>query len=277
MEPVSVIIPTFNRAEYLRRAVLSVLSQNKFTGEIIIIDDGSTDNTSRMLQKFEKEESIIYKHIENSGPARARNIGVEIANFPLLAFLDSDDHWHSNKLVKQLDLMRHNPEFDISHTGEKWLKRGKHLNQKDIHKPRLGYIFDHCLQLCAVGMSTVIMKKKLFENMGGFDVSLPCCEDYDLWLRISRKYPFLLLAEPMTIKEGGREDQVSFQYRVGMDKFRIYAILKLLDDNVLKEDQKEKALTVLLKKCAVYGKGCIKHGRVDEGKQYLEIAKRYSD
>lgn len=277
MESVSVIIPTYNRAMYLERAIDSVFYQKDFSGEIIVIDDGSTDSTAEIVKKLQVRYPIIYRYIENSGPAAARNIGVELTSFKLIAFLDSDDHWQKNKLAKQLLLMQQNPSFNISHTGEKWLRRGEHLNQKKIHKPRNGYIFDHCLQLCGVGMSTVIIKKKIFKEVGGFDVSLPCCEDYDLWLRISWKYPFLLLPEPLTIKEGGRNDQVSFQYRVGMDKYRIFSIQKMLDKDVLSEVQREIALQILQRKCEVYGSGCIKHGRVDEGRHYLEIPEKYKN
>ncbi len=276
MQSVSVIIPTLNRANYLQRAVQSVYLQKNFNGEIIIIDDGSTDSTTEVVAGMKCNFPIIYRYIENCGPAAARNLGVELSSFQILAFLDSDDHWQKNKITKQLNLLELNPNYNICHTGEKWLRRGEHLNQKNIHKPRHGYIFDHCLQLCAVGMSTVLMKRRLFEEIGGFDVTLPCCEDYDLWLRISRKHPFLLVSDALTIKEGGREDQVSYKHRIGMDKYRIYAIIKLLDEKVLNNDQSKKALDTLQKKCEVYGQGCIKYGRVDEGKYYLGVAEKYS-
>lgn len=275
MESVSVIVPTFNRAQYLERAIQSVLRQKDFIGEIIVIDDGSTDSTADIVKKLQIKDPIIYSYIENSGPAAARNLGVKLAKFQFVAFLDSDDHWQKEKISKQIILMQQNPSYKISHTGEKWLRRGEHLNQKNIHKPRHGYIYEHCLQICGVGMSTVIAKKELLEEVGGFDVSLPCCEDYDLWLRISWKYPFLLIPEPLTIKEGGREDQVSFQHRVGMDKYRIYAIQKLLDQNVLNNEQHIMALQILQKKCKVYGSGCIKHGRIEEGRHYQNIPEKY--
>ncbi len=276
MNSVSVIIPTFNRAEYLERAVQSVFCQNECDVEIIIIDDGSTDDTQKIVEKLNRKYPVIYIHTENSGPAAARNRGVELASSDTLAFLDSDDHWHKDKLLKQLAMMKKNPCYNICHTGEKWLRRGEHLNQKNIHKPRHGYIFDHCLQLCAVGMSTVMIKRKLFEDVGGFDISLPCCEDYDLWLRISKDNHFLLVPEPLTIKEGGRDDQVSFQYRIGMDKFRIFALQKLLTQEQLTHEQFEITKKELQKKSRIYGTGCIKHGRGEEGQYYLGLAEKYT-
>ncbi len=275
MEAVSVIIPTFNRVKYLHRAIQSVLNQKKFDGEVIVIDDGSTDTTAEMVTLMSDKYPITYHYTENNGPASARNLGVEKANNQLIAFLDSDDHWYKTKLEKQLAHMADNPTFRICHTGEKWLRRGQHLNQKKIHKPRHGYVFDHCLQLCGVGMSTVIITRDLFEEHGGFDIALPCCEDYDLWLRISRNTHFLLLPEPLTLKEGGRDDQLSSIYQVGMDKYRIFALQKLLNDEVLSTQQRELTLKTLGKKCEVYGNGCIKHGRVSEGEKYLEIIAKY--
>ncbi len=275
MDKVSVIIPTYNRAALLVRAVQSVLQQKIFSGEVIIVDDGSEDKTGEMIHSIETEKKIRYHKIKHSGPSTARNVGVELAEFPWIAFLDSDDHWCSGKIYKQMSLLQNNPEYKISHTGEKWLRRGVHLNQKKIHKPRQGNIFDHCLQLCAVGMSTVMMKKALFVECGGFDVSLPCCEDYDFWLRVSCRHDFLLLPEPLTIKEGGRTDQLSYAFRVGMDRYRIYALEKLLKTGFLNKEQTGLTIEELSRKCRVYGNGCIKHGQPDQGAHYLAIPEKY--
>ncbi len=275
MIPISVIIPTFNRVELLQRAIYSVLQQQNFAGEIIVADDGSQDATAEIVGNLMKRYPIKYSFAENRGPAAARNRGVALAAFDMIAFLDSDDHWKPDKLVRQFAAMEKFPELLISHTGEKWLRRGQHLNRKNIHKPRHGYIFDHCLQLCAVGMSTVIMTKDLFDSFGGFDPDLPCCEDYEFWLRLSSKQEFLLVDESLTIKEGGREDQLSSLYRTGMDKFRIYALEKLLSADTLTGEQARHTFKELQKKCTIYGNGCIKHGRVQEGRRYLNIPDKY--
>lgn len=276
MNPLSVIIPTYNRALSLERAVESVLHQEGFRGEIVIIDDGSTDDTKKVVDRLKNRADINYLFSENRGPAAARNLGVSTSVYDTVAFLDSDDHWQSNKLAVQMKAMEDFPQYLISHTGEQWLRRGKHLNQKKIHKPRHGYIFDHCLTLCGVGMSTVVMRKELFLQQQGFDETLPCCEDYDFWLRISSNHFFLLIDLPLTIKEGGRTDQLSYIFRTGMDKFRIYAIEKLLLEYKLTNDQVWLAIAELKKKCRVYGHGCIKHGRKEEGVTYLAIAEKYN-
>lgn len=275
--PVSVIIPTFNRALLLGRAVESVLRQTVQCSELIIVDDGSTDDTLLLLEKLSNQAKCSVKVCsrENRGPAAARNLAITRAKFPFVAFLDSDDHWHRRKLEIQYQSMLHNPGYLISHTREKWLRRGQHLNQKLKHIPRHGHIFDHCLQLCAVGMSTVMAKKELFDRVGLFDENLPCCEDYDLWLRTSARYPFLLVEQALTVKEGGREDQLSVQHRKGMDKFRIYSIQKLLDDAGVTEQIYRMALIEFKKKVTIYSNGCLKRGKGDLGRSYLELLTVY--
>ncbi len=271
------VIPTFNRALLLKRAIESVFSQTVQCSELIIIDDGSTDNTLELLRHLSSTSKIAF-HIycqKNKGPAAARNLAVSRAESPYIAFLDSDDHWHINKLEKQYQELAKNNQYRISHTREKWLRKGQLLNQRKIHRPRHGYIFDHCLQLCAVGASTVMIKKEIFNQVGLFDESLRCCEDYDLWLRISCQYNFLLIDEALTVKEGGRKDQVSFQYRLGMDEMRIYSLRKLLDGDLLNCQQYLIALNEFIKKSKIFGNGCLKHGKMEAGHSCLELIPVY--
>ena len=274
MKGISVVIPTYNRERLLIRALQSVADQRLDCNEIIVIDDGSTDCTKLRVEEFTAASNrvVMYLYQDNKGPAAARNLGIHAASYDTLAFLDSDDHWHKRKLELQYAALEKNPNRMISHTREKWLRRGKHLNQKKKHQPGNGDIFAHCLQLCAVGMSTVMLRKKFFADVGFFNEKYRCCEDYDLWLRSSCRYPFLLVEEALTIKEGGREDQVSFQYRVGMDKLRIASMQDLLKSEILTVSQRKMCLLELSKKCTVYGTGCLKHEKTEEGKHYLAIA-----
>lgn len=191
-----------------------------------------------------------------------------------LAFLDSDDHWHKRKIEIQFRELVLNNQCRISHTREKWFRRGEHLNQKKIHLPSGGNIFSSCLKLCCVGMSTVMMNRSIFDDYGLFDESLRCCEDYDFWLRVSVVEDFLLIDVPLTIKEGGRDDQVSEIYRVGMDKYRIYSLSKLVSQENLNPVQKLRARNMLIEKCEIYGRGCLKHGKFIEGKAVLDLARK---
>jgi glycosyltransferase involved in cell wall biosynthesis len=275
--PISVIVPTYNRVQFLGRALSSIANQTLKCAEIIVVDDGSTDGTSELLETFSPNSGMVLNILNqpHQGVASARNMGIAAAENDIIAFLDSDDHWHKRKIEIQFRSFADNPDFQISHTREKWLRRGVHLNQKKKHMPGHGNIFPQCLQLCAVGMSTVMVRKELFEQVGSFDEYLHCCEDYDLWLRVSCKHSFQLIDRPLTVKEGGREDQVSYMYRIGMDRMRIYSIRKLLDSGNLNEEQTCLALHEFNRKCTVFGNGCIKHGKRKLGEYYLDLAGRY--
>jgi len=266
---VSIIIPTYNRRAYLQKAIDSVFAQSYPYFELIVVDDGSGDGTQELIEKY--HSPIIYIKQDNKGPAAARNRGLTSARYNLIAFLDSDDWFAENKLEVQVRAMQREPAYLISHTQETWFRSGRILNQKMKHQKYGGDIFMQSLKLCAVSMSTVIMHREIFERYGLFDEDYPCCEDYEFWLRVSARHKFLLVDHPLTLKNGGRDDQVSAVYRVGMDKFRIQAIMKLLASGDLTEKQKKAAMDELLRKCMIYGSGCMKHGRADEGRYYLNL------
>lgn len=267
--PVTIIIPTYNRLSFLKKAIDSVLEQSWQEFELIVVDDGSTDDTAKLVASYDYDITYIYQ--KNQGPASARNTGIKAARYELLAFLDSDDRFNLHKLIVQLEIMQQHPDHMISHTRETWYRREKLLNQKKKHRVESGFIFAESLRLCVVGISTVMVRRQLFELIGLFDENLCCCEDYDLWLRASVNYPFLLIDQPLTVKEGGRHDQLSVQYRVGMDKYRIRSIQKLLTQNNLTNKQCRLAAAELARKCQIYGNGCLKHGRLAEGEYYLKI------
>lgn len=271
-ENVSVIIPTYNRGPFLKKAIESVLSQRYQEFELVIVDSHSGDDTPAILKGFGDRVTVL--QAAHGNPAAARNLGIRRTHAPLIAFLDSDDWWHQDKLSIQLEAMEHNPSFLISHTQEIWYSGGKILRQRRKHRKYHGWIFDTCLPLCAVSPSTVIARRELFEAVGLFDESFVCCEDYELWLRVSARHPFLLVDVPLTFKDGGREDQMSRIHRVGMDKLRIRALLKILSEpSLLSDAQRAPAVRELEKKCRIYGNGCITHGKIEEGKHYLELPK----
>ncbi len=272
-EPVTVIIPTFNRRALLGRAIDSVLSQDYEVFELLVIDDGSEDGTDEFVATYGNKLRYLFQ--DNLGAAAARNTGIKAARYDLLAFLDSDDSFAPGKLKMQALAMANQPEFLVSHTDEVWYRRGEFLNQKDKHAREGGDIFHRSLEMCVVGMSTVMARAELFKRIGLFDESLPCCEDYDLWLRASSRFPFLLVPEQFTVKEGGRDDQLSRIHRVGMDRFRIASITKALDSGELDSGQEKLARQELERKCRIYGEGCLKHGRQDEGRHYLKLPENY--
>lgn len=274
---VSVIIPTYNRSRLLKKAVESVLNQTHPNLELVIVDDGSDDDTSVMIDRYQARygEKIISVRQENRGPAAARNHGLAVAGHDLIAFLDSDDWLHRDKIGLQVAAMQKEPAYLISHTQEVWYRQGRLLNQKVRHRKQTGFIFARCLNMCAVSMSTVMVRRQLIEQVGLFDEQLPCCEDYDYWLRVSAKQPFLLIDRALTSKDGGRTDQVSFLHRTGMDKYRIRAIEKILTSGMLSARQYQMAWHELVKKCRIYANGCMKHGRSAEGEYYLSLPAKY--
>ncbi len=272
--PVSIIIPTHNRVGFLPQAIDSVLAQTYTNFELIVVDDGSSDETQPLLASYGK--AIISLYQENRGPAAARNVGIRAARHPLLAFLDSDDQFARNKLALQTAAMEVQPDLLISHTQETWFRNGQHLNQKRRHTREGGDIFARNLVLCMVGMSTVMARRELFDRIGLFDETLPCCEDYELWLRASVAHPFLLLDTPLTAKHGGREDQVSAQFQTGMDRLRIQVLEKLLSSAPLTPDQFGLASAELVRKATLYGNGCLKHGHTEEGRRALALVHRYA-
>tara|TARA_Y100000589_G_scaffold170617_1_gene162073 strand:+ start:334 stop:1170 length:837 start_codon:yes stop_codon:yes gene_type:complete len=245
---ISVIIPTYNRSQLLRRSIRSVLNQTLQPREIIVVDNGSTDDTSDMISKSFKNIRYIYH--DKKGVSAARNKGIKISKSNWVSFLDSDDEWVKDKLLLQKEYILKNPNVNFLHTNETWFKNGKHLNQKKKHKKYSGYIFENCLKLCCISPSSTLIKKKLFDKIGYFDESFEVCEDYELWLRVSSKIKIHFLEDKLTIKHGGHCGQLSRKHW-GMDRFRIMAIEKNILNNWFNEEQKIHAIKDLISKIKI--------------------------
>ncbi|MCP3941976.1 MAG: glycosyltransferase [Desulfobacteraceae bacterium] len=264
---VSVIIPTFNRAWTLKNAVDSVLDQNYDAIEIIIIDDGSTDNTLDILDGYGNKIQVLTQ--ANSGVSAARNLGIKRSHGEFIALLDSDDAWEPDKISCQIDFFERNPDALICQTEEIWIRNGKRVNPKIKHQKPSGMIFDASLHLCLVSPSAVMIRKELFELKGYFNEEFLVCEDYDFWLRILADYPIFLVDKPCTIKHGGHGDQLSAHH--SQDKYRIASIVGLIQSKTLSRQQEKTAAKVLEKKCRIYGNGCLKRQRDEEGQYYLGL------
>lgn len=269
MPTVSVIIPTYNRRDLVREAIVSVLAQTYQDFELILVDDGSDDGTAEAIREF---PSVRYVYQANRGVSAARNCGVAVSSGALLAFLDSDDLWQPRKLGRQVAFFTKCPEAQICQTEEVWLRDGVRVNPHNKHRKAGGDIFARSLDLCLVSPSAVMLRRELFERVGGFDESLPACEDYDLWLRIAATMPVHLIETPLVIKRGGHADQLSRRFW-GMDRFRVAALCKLLDSGVLSSQQQRLTIEVLRKKCAILAEGAKKRGKDEE--PYLTSAARY--
>ena len=275
MAAVSVVIPTFNRAQKVVRAISSVLSQTFGDVEIIVVDDGSTDGTKKEVEQFDDLVTYV-AHSSNLGVSAARNTGIKGSGAPLIAFLDSDDHWLPEKLAVQVCFFDEHPEAVACQTEELWIRNGRRVNPMKKHLKPSGDIFEPSLKLCLVSPSAVMLKRSLLDEVGFFDEDLPVCEDYDLWLRISCRYPIHLIKEALVVKEGGHPDQLSASHK-GMDRFRIKALVKLIKSRVLNEEQLAVTIKELSSKCRIYGNGCIKRGKREEGECFLHLPRRLSE
>ena len=271
-ETVAVVVTTRNRSALLRRALHSVFEQTRLADEVVIVDDGSHDDTAQVIpHEFPGAHYIEQGH---RGVSAARNLGVKSTNSKWIAFLDSDDEWQPEKLEHQLNALRLQRDHAICHTDEIWIRNGRRVNPKDKHAKAGGFIFRQCLPLCVISPSSVIMRRALFEQTGGFDEKLPVCEDYDLWLRICSRHRVLYVDEPLVVKYGGHADQLSRKYW-GMDRFRIHALEKILSSDRLQPDDRRATVETLIEKLGIYIQGARKRGKYAETRAFEEKIASY--
>ena len=268
IEEISVIIPTYNRCDLLKRAINSVIKQTITPKEIIIVDNGSTDQTYQMVSSLFPE--INYFIEKKRGVSAARNKGILESKSKWIAFLDSDDAWKPTKLEKQMEYSVFNQDkYRIIHTDETWYRNKKFLNQLKKHKKSGGNIFKNSLQLCCISPSSVVLKKQIFDDYGLFDENLEVCEDYDMWIRITAKEEVGFLDSPLVLKYGGHSDQLSKKFW-GMDRFRIKSLEKNLKNEHFSKSQKINVLDTLIEKLTIVSGGALKRGN-------KEIFKKYND
>ena len=265
----SSIIPSHNRYHLLKKAINSVLSQNFDDYELIIIDDGSTDNTSAIAEEY---PSVVYKRQDNMGVSNARNHGIETAKGRFIAFLDSDDIWLPEKLKFHKHFIDSNPDILIHQTEDIWIRNGRRVNPGKKHIKPEGDIFIPSIDLCLISPSSVMIRNDIFTDCGMFDELLPSCEDYDLWLRITCGHKVGLIREKLIIRYSGHKDQLSARYW-GMDRFRVYSILKLLiqKDSVLKPEQKKVLKEKCIEKLSILAAGHEKRGKLTNADSFKSV------
>ena len=252
MSSVSVVIPTFNRDNFIKQCVVSALQQSKTPDEVIVVDDGSSDKTWDILRALgfsnseDKGNSLRYIFQRNKGVSAARNLGIKASKYNYIAFLDSDDVWLEKKLEKQISSLESQPtRYRLSHTNEIWVRNGVRVNAGSKHEKSGGDIFVQCLKLCCISPSSSLVDRTVFGEFGLFDEMLPACEDYDFWLRFCAFEEVHFLNEPLLIKNGGHDQQLSKKYW-GMDRFRILALEKLLQDPRLDDFKRQETIKELI-------------------------------
>ena len=266
---ITVVIPTYNRIQQLPRALASISAQTCPGGaHTIVVDDGSTDGSGSLVSRQFPNVQLLGQ--PNRGVSAARNAGMAAAQTDWIAFIDSDDEWLPHKLQVQFNALKAHPEYRIVHSEEIWIRNGRQVNVPRIYQKKGGWIFRECLPVCAISPSSVIIHREVLDTVGVFDESLPACEDYDLWLRLSPVFPVLLCPEPLIRKYGGHADQLSNQ--PGLDRYRIRALQKALENGDLAPHYRDAATRTLKKKCAIYAAGARKRGRLAEAERYEALA-----
>lgn len=244
---VSIIIPTFNRLTLLKRAIASVQAQTFCDYELIIVDDASTDGT----QEFVKNSNhTLICLAQNKGVSHARNMGVKKAKGSLIAFLDSDDVWEKDKLQTQVDFHQSDTGIQCSFGIEQWFRYKKQVKRPSkYHAPKI-VNFEDLLAFTFIGPSSVMINKELFEKLDGFDEQLKVCEDFDLWLRLSKIAPLHLSERTLIQKHAGDHDHLAASV-LSLEPFRVRALMKHKDDKCVKN--------VIQIKLDIIKKGATKH------------------
>lgn len=263
---ISVVIPVYNRAAYIKKALDSVIRQTCPPAEIVVVDDGSTDETQSVLATY--RDIYVIRHNTNRGVSAARNSGIKEAKGEWIAFLDSDDLWTQNKLETNVVFHEENPHYLIFQNQEVWIRNGRRVNPKKKHRKYAGRIFRQSLPMCIISPSAVMVHREVFNDVGFFDESFPVCEDYDLWLRITPRYEVGLDPNEGTIKYGGHDDQLSRQLPA-MDIWRIRSMEKQLENPLVKGQDRTCLIKEMIYKLQIYIQGADKRSRSIERERAL--------
>jgi glycosyltransferase involved in cell wall biosynthesis len=267
----SVVIPSFNRKNLSLRAINSVLEQTLQDFEIIFINDGSSEDYSE-IEKLLSSTTSKYIFQNNLGVSAARNVGIRNSIGKFIFFLDSDDLWLKNKLEKQIIYFKSNPGCIILHSRENWYRFDKFVQVPNHLEPAVGDAFARSLKTCCVNLSSIAIRRELFEDIGLFDEKMRICEDYDLWIRILNKFEIHLLNDILVNKYSGTHPQLS-QSESAMDRYRLYSLLKLYINNFLYIKNTKTILVEceIINKAKLLYSGAIKRELVNDSKIYQSI------
>lgn len=267
MKSIAAIIPTYNREATILRAIRSVAHQTVRPQTLVVIDDGSIDQTEELVKAWIRHErpqfEVIFEKTDNRGVSAARNLGARLGQADWLAFLDSDDEWLPDKIEKQTALSE---IFPMIHGEENWIRNGVKVQAPRKYLKSGGRVFNRCVDLCFISPSSVLIERKLFERMNGFREDFPVCEDYELWLRIAALHDVGFISTPVLNKYGGHGDQLSMRFR-GMDYFRAKALKPFLHLRDLSVDEQLHAAKTLLQKCEILLGGYVKHDNMNDARE----------
>ncbi len=270
---VSVIIPTFNRLALLREALDSVAAQSFRDFEVIVVDDGSTEAIAEGVASHSTSPRVIRQ--PNAGPAAARNRGIAAANADVVAFLDSDDLWLPKKLATCLERMQHEPGVPIWYGPMQPIEReGRRVPGRT--KPCSGgWITEALFHSSFVHVPTVVCRKSLLTDVGCFDETLPVCEDYDLWLRLSVKTPFGLIDEPLALRRLHGDRLSKGQMSRNLD-VKARMLSRFFESGVAAEKlHRRRAEARLAKVYFAAGRAALRSGEISPALEHLRSCRRY--
>jgi glycosyltransferase involved in cell wall biosynthesis len=208
-----VVLPCYNAANYLARALESVLAQTYINFSICAVDDGSTDKTPEILKRY--SGFGLHFRQERSGPGAARNLGIRMSKSRYVAFLDADDYWLPEKLQRQVALLEQNPAVGLVCSDCATLREGKIGPSyfANGHIPRTGKLFERLTSECFIFTPTVVVRRECLDDIGLFNESLQVSEDFNLWLRIAARWELAVVPEVLAIRDT-RPEGLSLTTRV---------------------------------------------------------------
>ncbi len=273
MARVSVIVPTHNRRESVTEALDSIMAQTFREFEIVVTDDGSTDGTPALIFEALGAEREVVEYLNRLGPANlkpfshrfssgsvpiqyhygisrglstARNRGIRMARGELVAFLEADDLWEPRHLETLAAFLGENPEAQVCRAAERTVRDGK---TRAPRRPAAasGWIFESALEASPMSPSAVMVRRCCFNECGAFDENLPACDEYDLWVRMTSRYPIHFVDGPVVTRRSTRPDGSSRAW--GWDRFRVYALEKAFQSGHLSSDQRFQVAQEIVRKC----------------------------
>lgn len=270
---VSVVIPVKDRLEPLLRALKSVENQSFKDLEVIVVDDHSSIDVAGFVESHPIKTPLRFVRSLRHGVSAARNTGILLSRGEWIALLDSDDEWLPEKLQKQTSFVESH-DVPLVHTEEIWIRNGVRVNQMKKHQKSGGRIFKASTKMCLISPSSVMIKKKLFDEVGLFDESFVVCEDYELWLRITSRYEVGFIEEALTVKYGGHEDQLSKKYH-SMDLWRLRALKNYVSSQLINDTERQAVIHEIETKANILLNGFEKHQNFeykDEVQSILKLA-----
>lgn len=247
---VSVIVPTHNSARYLPEAIDSVLGQTYRDFEIIVVDDGSTDDTQEVLARYGDQIRVVRQR--NQGSAAARNAGILAARGEFIAFLDADDLWLPQKLERQMPLFGERPEIgwvysDYREFDESGLRTRSFFEREGLRPPPEGWVLLALAKGCITWTTTVVVRASCFQEAGLFDGAFPRAQDYDMWLRLAARFPVACVAEVLALYRR-HPAQVTSETRPALVHYHTWRVLRkflLGDHKRLPSQTRREALSIV--------------------------------